>query len=165
MMSFAPPAIVFINNDLTPNTLSFLQTQLKINYTYDGYLFDSIMTNFPDFPSIVKANDDRILVISQPNTSPFQYVADIVLFYKAGLVSLSKCNAPNITFPLRDLHLGQLGIHQKTYVNNFSCFPKKCLKSYELLQSPCNTCGSCKSKCNACSQCSCLALKPIYKRV
>ena len=164
-MDFAPAAIVFVNDDLVPATLAWFQTQLKIDYTYDGYVFDDIIAYDSSYPAAVKANDARVLVVGE---SVNRSLADLVLFYKAGMVSVAcnKFGQPGRTFPLRNLNFGQLGIHQKSYVKNGCCGPKKCLKSYETRCGCCSSCGGCKKKCTACSSCSCgLALIPISKRV
>lgn len=135
-ISFAPPAVIFISNNLVPQVEQTLQTQLFINQTMDGYTFDQSVLNVPGFIQSVYANNLRILVERQidantPNTN----LADVVLFAPGnGMVSV-KCN--KLGPPEETLAIARL------YWTNLIDYNKYLL----CCQNRCCDCNNCCSPC------------------
>lgn len=123
-MSFPRGVIIFVNKDLTQNTLKYFIKQLKINKVYDdnfdgydGYLnFDGYITSFPDYLNSIRRDNLRVLVMREYNfhTAPIpdSSYANVVVFIKSGMVAVlkNKIGAPAQTFLLLNLTWSQLGV-------------------------------------------------------
>lgn len=131
-MTQPPPAIVFINGDITyppsppifigaqpssPNSdasvseLTNLQIQLFINDTMTKAEFDARVAADPNYPTIVHLQNLRILVILPTFQDGYnrQY-ADVVIFLHAGLADVEKNNfgPPCQNFPTQRLTIYEL---------------------------------------------------------
>lgn len=92
-MAFLPSAIIFVNQDLSANVETTLQTQLYITDTMYGSDFDARVAENPGYPDIIHGTQSRILVIRPFNDGYDGYnrwLADIVIFVKAGLAAIEK---------------------------------------------------------------------------
>lgn len=109
----APSAIIYINNDLSQNVISILQTQFYIDNgnVMSGDAFDSILSANPNYPNQIHGSGQRILVLRNLLTDfTNRNVADIVLKFRNGLLTVeqNKVGPPGITFSIDRLLLGQL---------------------------------------------------------
>ena len=106
MIKFSPPAIIFINNDLSDQTLSVLKSQLFIDEAIDGYEFDQRLATNINYPTTVHLNNLRVLVIRNLRSQTNNNLADIVLFAKSGMVSLLKNSfgPPGVTLSIDKLY-------------------------------------------------------------
>lgn len=111
-MVAVPPAIIFVNNDLTPNIQAHLEKQLHINQTFDGYMFDGYVANNPSFKDLVIRFNQRVLVIRPFTETQNRDIADVVIFIKTAMASVlkNKFGPPIDTYPVEKLHWGQLSI-------------------------------------------------------
>jgi hypothetical protein len=112
LSSLAPitSAIIFVNDDLTPNVEAALQRQLFITDTMTGAEFDARVAADPNYPNIVHLQNAVILVIRSFYDFTNRSLADIVIFVKAGLASVeaSKVGPPGLTLPVDRLYLNEL---------------------------------------------------------
>lgn len=110
MILGAPPAIIFVNNDLSDNVKAVLVRQLFINEVMDGYEFDDRVAADPNYPKLIKANDLRIMVVRSFRDTTNRDLADIVLFVKFGLGAVEKNNfgVPGYTIPLDRMYFSEL---------------------------------------------------------
>lgn len=109
----APSAIIYINNDLSQNVISILQTQLYIDSgnIMSGAAFDAILSSNPNYPNQIHGSGQRILVLRNLLIDfTNRNVADIVLKFRNGLliVETNKVGPPGITFSIDRVLLGQL---------------------------------------------------------
>ncbi len=111
-MVAVPPAIIFVNDDLTKEVLGVVQRQLQINETIDGYEFDDRVAAEPNYPAIIHQLNLRLLVIRPFTELENRDKADVVVFMKAGLASVekNKFGPPRETFPIKKLYWGQLRV-------------------------------------------------------
>lgn len=108
--SIAPAAVIFVNQDLTPNVQAAIQRQLYINDTITGTEFDLRVATDPNYVNVVHANGLRVLVIRPFTELTNRDLADIVLFIKAGLASveMTKVGPPAQTYAVEHMYLSQL---------------------------------------------------------
>jgi len=106
----APPAIIFVNADLSDNVKAAVQRQLFINETITGSEFDSRISVDSNYPQEVHGNGLRILVIRSFDDYTNRDLADIVLFIKAGLAAVeqNKYGPPGQTFQVDHMYPSQL---------------------------------------------------------
>lgn len=90
-IDFAPPSIIFVNQDLTDQVLSVFVRQLYITQVLDGYTFDGYVSSDAYFEMNVYIDGYRILVVRDLHDYTNREKADLVLFAKDGLVSVL-CN-------------------------------------------------------------------------
>lgn len=114
-MVAVPPAIIFVNNDLSPSAESNLVRQLFINQVMDGYVFDGYVAIDPLYPAKIKQLNRRIMVVrtfSDKFSVPTWTIPDVVIFVKQGLaaVEVNKFGPPGFTLPVLKLYWGALGI-------------------------------------------------------
>jgi hypothetical protein len=112
-MAARPSAIIFINTDLTNSVKTFIMRQLHINEAIDGYVFDERLAANSNYSNIIHQFDIRLLVLRSHAETTNREQADIVLFFKNGLVCVeeNKYGPPGITFPVVNLTLGKLGLY------------------------------------------------------
>ena len=106
-----PSAVIFVNNDIGDVATATLSQQLQIDETMAGSEFDARLVADPNYPTDVRLNNLRILVlyptlIGLPNVN----VATIVLFVKQGLASVlkHKTGSPGITLPINRINIFNL---------------------------------------------------------
>lgn len=113
----APPAIIFVNNDLSDSATQHLQRQLMITQTMDGYSFDAAVAADEGFITTSKNNLQRILVIrtflGREEVSTWT-LPDVVIFVKMGLAAVLKNNfgPPGLTLPVLKLTWPGLGVYE-----------------------------------------------------
>lgn len=105
-----PPAIIFVNNDLTEQVLGILKSQLFITELIDGYEFDLRVLSDPNYPDIIHLNNIRLLVIRSFNELNNRNLADVAIFVKAGLLSIeyNKFGPHGQTFPVDRINIYKL---------------------------------------------------------
>lgn len=106
-----PAAIIFINGDFNTTTQIKLTSQLYIDEVITKIEFDARTSVDPNYKQNVILNSMRVLVI----LSSFQdllnrELADIVLFFKQGLISVhyNKYGPPGLTFPIDRINMYEL---------------------------------------------------------
>lgn len=129
-ITFSPPAVIFINTDLTAQVLSVFVSQLYITQVMDAATFDATVASDPYFlKRTYRCHDDgdpchrhhchdgyvpqdgyRILVLRDLHDLTNRNLANIVLFAKAGLVSVLHNNfgPPGATLPIARVYLTAL---------------------------------------------------------
>lgn len=156
-----PPAIIFVNNDLSNQVKNMLITQLKIDQVFDGYTFDQTVAADPSWVTNIKnIHEQRILVIRPLYEMTNRELADVVGFVSHGLISIeyNKFGPPGITYPVSKIHWGQLCIFvQKVgpgeIYNSCGCCGYNFYNPIraeldELNRRVCSTCTSCSSCCS-----------------
>lgn len=134
-MTALPPAIIFLNPEVSEGIISSLQEQLRINQTWTGQEFNDIINSFPTYPDQIHLNGLRVLVLQstyQDYTN--RTLADVVLFVKNGLVNVEKNNygPPKTSYPLDRINIYDLlRANNSSFVNilsnnNCSCRPHHC---------------------------------------
>lgn len=105
-----PSAIIFVNNDLTEQVKSVLNTQLFLDQIMDGYTFDGYVNSIPNYVNQVHAQQKRILVIRDFWDHTNRELADIAIFIKMGLASIehNKFGPPGQTYQVANLNIYQL---------------------------------------------------------
>jgi hypothetical protein len=131
-MANLPPAIIFINRDITypqnppifvgsmPNNpqsdasvseLTNLQIQLQINDTMSKEEFDARVKVDPNYPTIVHLQMYRILVILHSFHDPVnREYADVVMFLKLGMASVqyNRFGPPGQNYDIQRLNIYEL---------------------------------------------------------
>ncbi len=87
-----PPATVMVNDDLIPEIQQWLERQLFISQTLDGYHFDQQVNLNPNFVKQLKINNQRLLVIRDLRETQNRDLMDLVLFIKEGVATSLKNN-------------------------------------------------------------------------
>jgi hypothetical protein len=102
MSSTIPAGIILVNNDINENIINTITQQLFIDGYMDGYHFDNIILDNPDYPFLVKQLNRRILVFRPLNELNNRELFDVVCFFKHGLLSveINKFGPHGITVPL-----------------------------------------------------------------
>jgi hypothetical protein len=145
-----PSAIIFVNNEVTLSSLNTLAThtgiqinglapftptgsavagidlQLQITETIWFEEFNRRVAADPNYPKIVHLNHDRILVILKD----FQCItnrelADVVMFFKQGVVSVEKCKygPPGFSLDAQRINIFNLLYGIKHSPGTVICFP------------------------------------------
>jgi hypothetical protein len=106
----SPPAIIFINNDLSSQVLSVFVRQLFITEVLTAAQFDGYVAADGYWVSDQLYDGYRILVLRDLWDQTNRDLADIVLFAKDGLVSVeqNKVGPPNITLQINQVYLTAL---------------------------------------------------------
>jgi hypothetical protein len=125
-----PPAIFFINADISPGIKSVLTTQLFIDESMSGTEFDSRVSVDPNYPTIVHGNNLRILVIRESfRDYTNRELADVVLFITHGQAVVEKNNfgPPSLSLPISRLSIYDLlRFNNSSYVKILPNVPPKC---------------------------------------
>jgi len=111
-MVAVPAAIIFINKDLVPQVQNYLIKQLHISEAIDGYVFDQRVAANPNYPTLVKSLNLRIMVIRPFNDYTNRDLADVAVFAKNGMLSIEKNNfgPPIRQLRMADVYWGKLCI-------------------------------------------------------
>lgn len=108
-----PPALILVNNDLSPNTKNYMVNQLRIDQVLDGYTFDSIVYNdgYTSSAALVEP-DKRIMVLRDLSEMNNRDFFDVVCFVKAGMITVLQggVGPGKQIFSLLNLSWGDLGI-------------------------------------------------------
>lgn len=106
-----PPAIIFINADINSTTQSTLTSQLYVNEVMAFSEFNNRMSVDPTYVNNIHLQSLRILVIL-PTFQDFtnRNLADVVLFYNQGQVTVEKNNfgPPGLSLPIARLNMYEL---------------------------------------------------------
>jgi hypothetical protein len=108
---FSPPAIIYLNPDISQQVLSVFVRQLFIIQTLDAATFDGYVAEGDGYYiSSIYQDGYRILVLRDLHDQTNRGLADIVLFAKAGLVAVetNKVGPPNLTLPINQVYLTAL---------------------------------------------------------
>lgn len=111
-MAAIPPAILFVNDDLSPSVKETLIRQLFINQVLDGPTFDSYLAADPSWPDKIKQLNQRVMVVrtfADRFTVPTWSIPDVVIFIKNGLASVEiNKGQPSFTVSVLKLDWGYL---------------------------------------------------------
>lgn len=154
-----PPAIIFVNADINNAIQNTLVTQLYIDEAMSFNEFNARVNVDPNYPTVIHLQYSRILVILptfQDQTN--RALADVVLFYNQGQVTVEKNNfgPPGLSLPLQRVNVWELlRAVRSQYViilpgcesrRCWSCeFPFRCDKCHTF--SGIRTCTSCCGDC------------------
>ena len=106
-----PPAIIFVNADLSAGIQSTLVRQLRIDQVLDGYTFDQYVAADPTWPDTIREiHEQRIMVVRPLYELDNREHADIVAFVTSGMISVEKNNfgPPISQIQVKKIHWGQL---------------------------------------------------------
>lgn len=107
-----PPAIMFVNDDLSPSVHDTLVRQLFINQILDGYTFDSFIAADPSWPDKIKQLNQRVMVVrtfADRFSVTTWNIPDVIIFIKNGLASVEiNKGPPSFTVPVLKLDWGYL---------------------------------------------------------
>jgi hypothetical protein len=108
-----PGGIVFINTDLVEQVRDTIAVQLYITEILDGYEYDDRLALNPDFPTLARNNNMRIMVIRPFNDYTNRETADVAMFFSHGVVSVEKNNfgPPGMTFRAAEIYWGKLCVY------------------------------------------------------
>jgi hypothetical protein len=102
-----PGAVIYINTDVSDNVLAVVAKQLIILEVMTAAEFDARYIADPNYPTIIKNTNQRILVKRDLLDFTNRDVADIVIHVKFNLatVELTKYGPPNKTYPIFKLYM------------------------------------------------------------
>jgi len=106
-----PPAIIFINGDFNSLTQTTIATQLHLNEVITKTEFDARIFVDPNYPQNIALNFLRILVVLPSfQDTVNRELADIVLFFKQGMVSVerSRFGPPGLSLPIQRINIYDL---------------------------------------------------------
>jgi hypothetical protein len=108
-----PPALILVNNDLTPSVQNLIVRQLKIDLVMDGYGLDSAVATDPNYKKELQARNQRVMVLRNFQELQNRNLFDLVMFYYNGLIQVEASNlGPHAkSFKLENLSWGLLGIY------------------------------------------------------
>ena len=106
----APPAVIFINTDLTDSIKETFTRQLFLTEIIDAATFDANVAADGYYVFDIHQLGKRVMVLRDLSDQTNRFLADIVLFAKAGLVSVEYNNTgiPSITLPIDKVYLTAL---------------------------------------------------------
>ena len=131
-MSFnvpSPPALILINNDLSASIQATLVSQLEISEVISLDEFNERIAADPNYPKIIHLNNLRILVVGNLFDHTNRNLFDVVLFAKAGLISVEKCHGngpPGQTYKIGEVYLRELICHNTSSCEWCSFVPGCC---------------------------------------
>lgn len=108
-MSAVPPAIIFVNNDLTDPVLEHFVRQLYIDdviFVQDNSVIDGYADGY-------RNSDQRVMFVVNYEGLTDRSAADVCLFYKNGLVHIlkNKFGPFQDIYPLLRITWHQLGVN------------------------------------------------------
>jgi hypothetical protein len=109
-ITMSPPAIIFINTDLTTSIIDTFTRQLFLTQVMDAATFDALVAADGYYPQQIHQSGSRIMVLRPLYDMTNRSLADIVLFAKSGLVSVlyNRLGPPSITLPIDKVYLTAL---------------------------------------------------------
>jgi hypothetical protein len=113
----APSLLILINLDLSDNVLAAIVRQMYITEVITGAVFDQRVANNPAYATTIHNSGTRLLVMRNLYEMNNRALFDIVLFAKAGLITVeaNKYGPPNITLPIDKATLTALINLQKPF--------------------------------------------------
>jgi hypothetical protein len=87
-----PAAVIFVNDDLSSNVQNMLVRQLHITEIIDGYTFDTRVSINSNYVSQAKSAQQRVMVVRDLAGPDNRNLVDLVLFVKAGLITVIQNN-------------------------------------------------------------------------
>jgi hypothetical protein len=111
-MTARPAALILVNSGLASTVQEMLAKQLFIDNTLDGYDFDQLVLENPDYATQIKRENLRIMVMRDLSELDNRSLFDVVIYFRNGLVSVldDKAGPPGETFPVVGLTWEKLGI-------------------------------------------------------
>lgn len=108
--SLNPPAVIFLNHDISASALARIQEQLYITEVIDADTFDARLLSDPSYILRTHGLDQRIIVLRSLYDLTNRSSADIVLCYKDGLLYVedTKYGPPGKCMPLLIASLHEL---------------------------------------------------------
>jgi hypothetical protein len=106
-----PPAIIFVNSDISDYTKTMLSDQLIIDEVMTGQEFDNRVLSDPNYPTTIHLGNRRILVVRDSfRDYTNRNLADVVMFIKSGLASIEKNNyGPHgLTIPISNIEIHKI---------------------------------------------------------
>lgn len=106
-----PPAIIFINAEINDAIKATLTTQLFLDETMSFDEFNSRVDGDPNYPSIVHLQGRRVMVVVPDfHDHTNRTLADLVLFYNQGQVTVEKNNygPPGLSLPIFKINIFDL---------------------------------------------------------
>jgi hypothetical protein len=109
-INFSPSLLIFINQNLVDSIQATLSQQLYLTEIISKQEFDNRMSVDPNYHHIIHLNNLRVLVMLNLQDKTNREFADIVLFFKYGLISVecNKYGPPKQSLPLDRLYLSEL---------------------------------------------------------
>ena len=106
----APPAVLFINTELTQSIIDTFTRQLFITQVMDAATFDAIVASDGYYVCSIHQDGYRIMVLREANDETNRHLADLVLYAKTGLVDVqyNHTGYPSITLPIDRVYLTAL---------------------------------------------------------
>lgn len=106
-----PTAIIFINAEINDGIKSTLTTQLYLDETISFDEFNNRVTADPNYPAIVHLQGLRVMVVV-PDFRNYsnRTLADLVLFYNQGQVTVEKNNfgPPGLSLSIQRINIFEL---------------------------------------------------------
>jgi hypothetical protein len=111
-----PPAIIYINPELSSSIIQTFTTQLYLSQVYMCAAdFDGYIAQNPDYYAQVHLTDQRILVLRHTYDHTNRDLADFVLYAKNGMVSILRCRHPQPRKTLSIANIYITAITQRGY--------------------------------------------------
>jgi hypothetical protein len=109
-LNFSPSLLIFVNQDLTSSIQDTFMQQFYLTEIISKSEFDLRMLNDPNYHHIIHLNNLRVMVMLDLQDKTNREFADIVIFFKSGLVSVecNKYGPPKQSLPLDRLYLSEL---------------------------------------------------------
>jgi hypothetical protein len=107
-VSFTSPAIIFINQDLTPSIISTFTNQLYLTSVIDKATFDAnVAADGYAYPESILSSGQRVMVLLDYTDGYNREFASVALFAKNGAVSTlcNKFGPPQKSLPIDDITL------------------------------------------------------------
>jgi hypothetical protein len=124
-ISVAPPAVIFINFDISAQVLGVIQSQLFINQTMDGPTFDANLASDGYYAAEIISSGQRILVMRNlvADTTNRDYATIVLYAGKNGMISVlsNKYGPPNITLPTARVYLTALIVLNNPNAGDHCC--------------------------------------------
>lgn len=108
-MAQLPSAVIFINPEIDDGIKNTLISQLNIDETITSTEFDARLAVDPNYPTIVKLNNYRLLVILQDfRNYPNKSIADLLLYLRLGIAYIENYGCPRLAFDIQRINIYEL---------------------------------------------------------
>lgn len=142
-MVYSPPAIIFINNNISSTLQTHLVRQLQITEVITGEIFDARVASdsdgyeidgyidadgyfvdyvpdleFTDYVTYVHSTNRRILVLRDFTDTTNRELADLVLFIKNGIAAMEFApgyGPPSLSMSVNKIRLNFYGLQGKSF--------------------------------------------------